>query len=298
MTTGAARFAPHALLLLMIVIWGGSFVAAKSALDSLAPFAIVAARFWIAVVCLLPFVLRRGAGTELRAVLRPGAVTGVALAIGYLLQFVGMNETSASMGGFLAGLIPLLVALGGWLVFHSKLGRVGLIGLALGIAGMLLLVWPAGDSSDGPRDTLRGMSLQVASSIAYAVHILLISRLGSRLPPMTYCFVQLLVVALAATAALAVDGRIGKAGSVDWTAMLVVEVGYLGFIATALGIAVQSTVQPKIPPMHLALLFATQPLFAAIAGWALLGDHMGAMQLGGGATIVAGIIVTTLDRDP
>lgn len=296
MTTGAARFAPHALLLLMIVIWGGSFVAAKAALDSLAPFTIVAARFWIAVACLLPFVLRRGAGTELRAVFRPGAVTGVALAIGYLLQFVGMNETSASMGGFLAGLIPLLVALGGWIVFRSRLGRIGLIGFALGIAGMLLLVWPAGDAGDGPRDTPRGMLLQVASSIAYAVHILLVSRLGRSLPSMAYCFVQLLVVALAATVAAGIDGRFAKASSFDWTTMLVVEVAYLGLMATALGIAVQSVVQPKIPPMHLALLFATQPMFAAIAGWALLGDTMGAMRLAGGATIIAGIIVTTFDR--
>ncbi|MBI5851110.1 MAG: DMT family transporter [Planctomycetes bacterium] len=296
MTTGAARFAPHALLLLMIVIWGGSFVAAKTALDSLAPFAIVAARFWIAVACLLPFVLRRGAGAELRAVLRPGAVTGVALTIGYLLQFLGMDETSASMGGFLAGLIPLLVALGGWLVFRSRLGRVGLFGFALGITGMLLLVWPVGDAGDGPHDTPRGMVLQVASSIAYAVHILLISRLGRGLPSMAYCFVQLLVITLAATAAVGLDGPVAKAPSFEWSWVLVAAIAYLGFIATALGIATQSVVQPKIPPMHLALLFATQPLFAAIAGWALLGDRMGPMQLAGGATIVAGIVVTSFDR--
>lgn len=58
----------------------------------------------------------------------------------------------------------------------------------------------------------------------------------------------------------------------------------------------QSIVQPKIAPMHVALLFATQPLFAALAGWSMLGDAMGAMQLVGGATIVVGIVVTAFDR--
>jgi drug/metabolite transporter (DMT)-like permease len=48
--------------------------------------------------------------------------------------------------------------------------------------------------------------------------------------------------------------------------------------------------------MHVALLFALQPLFAALAGWALQGDRLGAVQWFGGALIVAGVIVTSLDR--
>jgi drug/metabolite transporter (DMT)-like permease len=74
------------------------------------------------------------------------------------------------------------------------------------------------------------------------------------------------------------------------------SVAYLGFLATALGIGVQSLVQPRIRPTHVALLFATQPLFAAIAGWAVLGDVMGWQQLAGGALIVGGIVAVSLAR--
>lgn len=295
MSKGAPSLVPHALLLLMIAVWGGSYVASKAALDSLAPFAVIVLRFWLALLCLLPFTLRPGSWSELRAALVPGLWTGSALAVGYLLQTVGMGETSASMGGFLAGLIPLLVALGGWLVFHAKLGRLGMFGLGLGLCGMILLAWPS-DAGDGPRDSLRGVLLQIGSSTSYAAHILLLSRFGRQLAPTAFCSVQLLVVAIAATVALAIDGRVGSSGDPQWTSALLLQVGYLAFFATALGIAVQSIVQPKIAPMHVALLFATQPLFAALAGWSMLGDAMGAMQLVGGATIVVGIVVTAFDR--
>lgn len=296
MSTGAARFAPHALLLLMIAIWGGSYVVVKSALGSLEPFAIIALRFWIAVACITPFVLSGRARAQLRAVLVPGSVTGIALGVGYLLQTVGMRETSASMGGFLAGLIPLLVAVGGWLVFHARPGRIGTVGLALGFVGMALLIWPV--DTPGTNDTALGIALQVGSSISYACHVLLISRLGRGRPALPFCFVQLVVVALMGTLAVGLDGGMAteSIGAASWSAALILEIAYLGLLATGLGIAVQSIVQPRISPMHVALLFATQPMFAAICGWLFLGDVMTSLQLAGGATIVAGIVITSLDR--
>ncbi|MCA8950655.1 MAG: hypothetical protein KDE27_14230 [Planctomycetes bacterium] len=68
----------------MIAIWGGSYAVVKTALDSLPPFAIVALRFALAVLCLLP-LLGRGCLGELRRTARPGVIAGSALACGYCL---------------------------------------------------------------------------------------------------------------------------------------------------------------------------------------------------------------------
>lgn len=294
----AARYTPHALLLLMIAIWGISYAVVKDALGSLAPFAILAVRFWLAVLCLLPFLLGRGQRANLRRAAAPGLITGVALAVGYMLQTVGMRETTASMGGFLAGLIPLLVALGGFLLFHARLRRLGWLGLTLGFAGMACLVWPTAAPTGAAVDTPRGIALQVGSSVSYAAHVLLLSRLGRRAPALAFCFWQLAFTAVVASIALAVDGQVGAgvASTPVVTVGLLRDVLYLGALSTALGIAVQARVQPQIPPMHVALLFATQPLFAALAGWLFLGDAMGGAQWAGGALIVAGIVVTSCDR--
>lgn len=296
MPSSPARFVPHVVLTGLIVIWSASYVVSKVALAVLSPFALVALRFWLAILCLLPFV-RGAVAADLRASRRGGLLTGTALAFGYLLQMAGMTGTSAATGGLLAGIIVPLVALGGFLFFHARLGPRALLGLLFAIAGIAAICLAA-EGGGAQQDTLQGVLMQVGSSTAYAVHVLLLSHFGRSVPIAAYSLWQLLVVAVTGTVIALIDGRFAKvAGAgVEWTGTLLLAIVYLGVLATAVGIGVQSKVQHRIPPTPLALLFALQPLFAAMFGWSLLGDHLGAMQLAGGGMIVLGVIVTSLDR--
>ena len=69
--TGFARYTPHLLLVVLIMIWSGSFVVSKVGLATLTPFGLVTVRFWLAALCVAPFALRAGAGEHLRTALRP-----------------------------------------------------------------------------------------------------------------------------------------------------------------------------------------------------------------------------------
>jgi drug/metabolite transporter (DMT)-like permease len=297
MSTPLARYGPYAVMTLLILIWGGSYVVVKLALVSLTPFALVAVRFWLALLCVLPFVRWRAPG-ELRAALRPGLIAGSALGLGYLLQTAGMDETTASTGGLLAGLIVPLVALGGFLWFSTRMGPRSVTGLLLAIVGIVAICMPAEAEPGAARDTLRGVLLQVASSTSYAVHVLLLSWFGRRVPVAAFTFWQLLFVALAGTATTWVAGHdlAPGGGPVQWTPALIGLVAYLGVLASALGIGVQGKVQHRVPPTPLALLYALQPLFAAVFGWTLLAEPWSTSQLVGGALIVLGVIVTSLER--
>jgi drug/metabolite transporter (DMT)-like permease len=295
MSAPAARYWPHCVLAALIVIWSASYVVSKVALDALSPFALVAVRFWLAVLCVLPFARARVLG-DLRRSCGAGIATGTALGAGYLLQMSGMTGTTASTGGLLAGLIVPLVALGGFLFFHARIGPRALLGLLLAIGGIVAICLPAG--SGGAHDTLRGVLLQVGSSTAYAAHVLLLSHFGRSQPILAYSLWQLTFVAVAGTAIACADGSFAAHGhvTVEWNAQLLLAVAYLGVLATAVGIGLQSKVQHRIPPTPLALLFALQPLFAALFGWSFLDDRLAAVQFAGGAAIVFGVIVTSLDR--
>lgn len=296
--TGTARYLPHLLLVLLIMIWSGSFAVSKVGLATLTPFGLVMVRFWIAAVCVVPFVVRAGWLGHLRQALRPGLIAGAALSSGYLLQMVGMTETSAAMGGLLAGLMVPIVAVGGFLFLGARFGGAGLAGLLLAIAGMVAICWPSDGPADGPKDTLFGILLQVGSSASYATHVLLLSRFGQRMPIAAFTFVQMVVVAGAATIAMLVTGRFAATadGIVVWNGSLLATLAYLGILSTAVAIGIQAKVQHRIPPAHVALLFTLQPLFAALCGWLALGDHLGVLQLLGGGLIVAGVVVTSLER--
>jgi drug/metabolite transporter (DMT)-like permease len=294
---GPKRFLPHLLLIALIVIWSASFVVSKVAQRQLEPFALVAVRFWLAALCVLPF-LRGCVAAQLRTALGPGLAAGTALGCGYLLQMKGLTETSASMSGLLAGLIVPLVALGGFVFLRARLGALGIGGLLLAIAGMVAICWPRSASGSGPQDSLRGILLQVGSSASYAAHVLLLSRFGRQMPAAAFTLLQLVLVAVAGTVATLVTGDFAVAanGSIDWNGELLAALAYLGILSTAVAIGVQGMVQPRIPPTHVALLFTLQPLFAAVFGWALQGDRLDGGQLIGGAMIVLGVVVTSRDR--
>lgn len=293
---GAARFAPHLWMAAMIAIWGASYAVVKQSLAALAPFPVIALRFWLAVLCLLPFA-RTGFVADLARSRGPGLAAGAVLALGYLLQTLGMKGTSASMGGFLAGLIVPLVAVGGSLWFGTRLGPRAWLGLLCAAIGISLLCWTGGGAG-GAVDTPLGIGLQLGSSTSYALHVLLLSRYGKNAPTVAFCLWQLVVVAIAATIAALWQGQLPADGlrEVAWTPWLCFLIGYLGVLATALGIGVQSLLQHRVPPTHLALLFALQPLFAALIGWATMGDSLSALQLLGGGVIVLGVVLTSLDR--
>lgn len=294
----ATRYVPHLLLTAMIAIWGASYSVVKVALDVMPPLLVTALRFWIAVLCMLPFV-GRGFGAQLRATRTPGLLAGTALGLGYVLQMLGLHETSAATGGFLSGLIVLLAGLGGFVFFRARFGALSVGGFALGLAGMAVLCWPAGAAADGAvRDTPRGIALQVGSSVAYAAHILLLSRFGRGAPALALCLWQMLLTAVGSTAIALATGDLGGAAvaAVDWTLGLVLALVYLGALANALSVAVQGRVQHRIPPVHVALLFTTQPLFAAAFAWLWRGDQLGPLQLGGGLLIVAAMLLCGLDR--
>lgn len=298
MTGTAPRYWPHFVMTALIAIWSASFVATKVAQREISAPGLVAMRFWLAVLCLLPFL--RGSGlASLRQALVPGLLAGTALATGYLLQMYGMLETSASMGGLLAGLIVPLVAVGGFVFFRARLGALSLVGLVLALVGIVLICLPSNDAgATGPRDSLWGILLQVGASVSYAGHVLLLSRFGRSAPIAAFAFVQLLFVSLVGTAATLLGGGLAAEATraIDWNGELWFAIAYLGVLATAVGIGVQSKVQHLVPSTHLALLFALQPLFAALSGWAMLGEKLGSLQLLGGAGIIGGVVITSLDK--
>ena len=107
---------------------------------------------------------------------------------------------------------------------------------------------------------------------------------------------QLLTVAVGVAALLPFAGNDG--GATAWVLDPVAWwcIAYLAVFALAIGIAVQSRVQPRIRAGEAALLFSTEPAFAALGGAVLLGDRLGAAEWIGGALIGVGVLVAEVRR--
>jgi len=295
MRDSGTSYVPHLLLTSLIAIWAGSFVVAKVTMITVTPFALVTSRFVIGCLCILPFFLRTP--RELRqGTFGPGVLAGLVLAVPYFLQMYGVRETTASMGGFVTGLIVLLVAVGGALFFGARLGRATILALVIGVSGIVTLC-VAGDADGGNQtNSLRGVLLQVGSAVGFAAHILLLSHYGGKLATAPFTFWQLAFTGAVAGVGTLFSGVSMDGEPVEWTSDLLLALFYLGVLATGLAIGVQAKVQPRIKPTHVALLFALQPLFAALAGWLFLDDRLGATQWIGGGMIVSAVVLAARDQ--
>ena len=295
MSSAGARspLIPQFLMLAMIAIWGASFAATKSVLMATVPeMALIAGRFWLAVVVMLPFLPSGYRIASLAATWRNGCITGTALLLGYCLQTYGMQETTSSVGSFMTGLIVLLVALGARFVFGERMARAKVFGLTLGFGGLCMICLGAMHNETGS-SSLFGILLQVGSSTCYAAHVLLISRLSPAGKATAFCWWQLTIVALGASCLVPISGGVGPIETYVQSPTVWLNVAYLGLLATALGIGVQSSMQPRIHPSQVAVLFATQPAFGALAGVLLLGDSLGPWEWLGGALIVASVVIAS-----
>jgi len=218
------------------------------------------------------------------AALFAGLVLGLFLFTGYLFQTWGLVYTSPSKSAFITGfgviLVPFIQVFHG---FHLRAATVA--GALLGFAGIFFLVMPSGVDSVN-----RGDILTLAGAVSFAVHIVLVGGYTRRYSFRHLVPTQILVVGALATLALPFDPEF----VMNWSPGLVAAVIVTAVLATGFAFSVQNWAQQFTPPAHTALIFALEPVFAAVTSRLVLGEHLGGKVLLGSALILAGMVVSEL----
>lgn len=272
------RSAAVGALLLVTAVWGVAYVIVKDALEHMPPSDFLAWRFAVAVCVLAllrPVELRGLTPTDLRA----GALVGVPLAAGYLLQTVGLLSTSAAVSGFLTGLLVVFVPLFAACLFRRRLTGEVLAGVTVATAGLAVLCLDA--LSVG-----WGELLTVLGAAAFAVHVLALARYARGHALSALVFVQLAVVA-SVSLMLAADGGLAMPGSGEvWFAIVVTALP-----CTALAYWLQTWAQRRLSATSTAVVLTSEPLFAGLAAVWLGGEVLGPRVLLGGALIVTAMLL-------
>ncbi|MFQ6059052.1 MAG: DMT family transporter, partial [Anaerolineae bacterium] len=196
--------------------------------------------------------------------------------------------TTASKAGFITGLSVVIVPLAAWLILGRRPAPNALAGVILATVGLALLSLQMGESlAVGWGDLL-----VLACAFSFALHIVAIGAFAPRMDPLALATVQIGVVALVSGAlALTVEGGWSGFSSLVWFAAL-----FTGLLATSLAFAVQTTAQVFTTPTHTALIFATEPVFAALFGALLAGERLAGRALLGCGLILAGMLLAELRR--
>lgn len=285
----STRWKADLSLALVALIWGTTFVVVKRALTEISAVYFLAIRFGIASCCMLLIffpTLRRVESIEVWRGLRGGAVAGIFLWLGYMLQTFGLKHTSSGNSGFLTGLYIVLVPLISACVYRKWPQRLELVGIAVATLGMIVLTLP---SVDRQFQMNRGDLLTVGCAVAFAFHLLVLGYYSQRERFEAVALGQIVCAAILSTASLQVEPPRGI-----WTANVVFAIALTSVFATALAFALQTWGQRYTSATRAALIFALEPVFALVTAIAIGGERLSFAILAGGGLILAGILTVEL----
>ncbi|WP_312413254.1 DMT family transporter [Pseudescherichia sp.] len=273
----------EALLILITMFWGGTFLAVQYAVSLSGPLFFVGLRFAtaaIAVALLSLKVLRGITWLEIKA----GVAIGVSIAFGYGLQTWGLQTISSSKSAFITAMYVPLVPLLQWLCLGRLPGLMSCVGIALAFAGLVLLAGPDGNllaMGEGEWITL-------VSAVAIAAEIILISAWAGRVDIRRVTVIQL---ATASVVAFAAAGPAGESVPPFSPTLLLVAAG-LGIFSAIIQVTM-NWAQRSVSPTRATVIYTGEPVWAGIFG-RLAGERLPLLALFGGVLIVLGVLVSEL----
>ncbi len=307
-----SQIVADALLLLVTVIWGTTFVVVKGTISDIKPFTFLAVRFFIGGLFLLLVlgvknIVRDNKKTlfrpvrtqdkgvsgdhsegedsvQVRELLKGSVVTGVTLFFSYATQTFGLLTVPAGKAAFITGLSVVIVPLASAILLKRVPERNAILGVVLAACGLGLM------SLTLPIDIQHGDTLVFLCAIGFATHILLIEKYSKSIDPLIFATIQLFVVSLGSFIAAFLLERPLTIPNNTWGA-----ISYTGIMATSLTILIQSGVQKYTSATHAALILSAEPVFGAFFAWITIGEVLSTREMFGAILILAGMLISEID---
>lgn len=265
------------LLVFVTLIWGSTFAIIKETIQTVPVPVLLAIRFSFAALALLWVKPER-------KTLLPGLILGLLSFAGYATQSIGMLTTTASKAAFITGLSVILTPIVGAIWLRQRVPLRAWFAAILALFGLGLMTL-------NPNEGLViGDFWVLGTALAYALYIVYLGEIATHHKPIVLTSLQIIVVAVLSWGWAVPELHVLK----NLSASVIVALLYLAIFATALVLWLQALAQRVVPAYAAALIFALEPVFAAIFAYFLLGEVLSLQGWLGGALVVLAMIIGEL----
>jgi len=272
------------LLFVITFLWGSTFIFSKVVLPHFSPAFILFIRFFVSAI--LFFLLFHKHIKLEKKVVRVGLFIGLANGTAMFFQLIGLQFTTAINSGFITSIYIVFVPILEYLGWKKRLKRSIPISILLSLGGIYLL------STGGAILHLnRGDILTVFCGITFALQIYLISYYGRFYDTFTLVFIQFVVTFIMGLATILFQGGIVRgADYLQWD--VIGALAILTVLGTFIPFAMQFFIQKKISPTVAGIIYLSEPVFATILAFLILGERLVTLQWGGIFLILSGIFIS------
>jgi drug/metabolite transporter (DMT)-like permease len=281
----------------LYLIWGSTYLGIRVAVDTLPPFLMAGMRFAIAGSLLFAFLKLRGAAWPTAVQWRDQSVVGIFLLLGgnAIVSWAELRTPSGITALMLAA-SPLIVVIFEWLRPSGTRPTLGLVcGVAVGIAGMALLVGP-GAFPAGSRPPVADLVALLLSSISWWIGSFYSKQLKSRTPLMMASSMQMLVGSLSMllTGWMLGEGRgfhLAGVSTPSWIAF-----AYLIVMVSIVAFPVYVWLLEHCTPAKVSTYAYVNPVVAVVLGWAILGEPLNLRIILAAVIIIGAVAIITIAK--
>ncbi len=295
---GAAAAPSRAKLFLAFAavyfIWGSTYLFIRFAIETVPPFLVGGSRFLIAGLVMYAWLRMRGAARPTRAEWRSAFIIGPLMMTGGNGGIVWSEQfVPSGVVALLVAMVPLWILLLVWLRSGPRPSLREWIGVAIGLAGVALLVSTDNDPARGGISPL-GLLVMVCSTLSWSVGSLIARDAPLPASPllasaMEMCAggIGMLLIALARGeyAQLAVS-------AISWRSVL--SIGYLALFGSIIAFSAYKWLLNKTTPAAVGTYAFVNPVVAVLLGWMFASEPLSLRTVAAMFVIVGAVVMITL----
>ena len=283
------------LALAVTFLWSTSWLLIKIGLRDVPAITFAGLRYFLAFLCLLPFVFRKGPRYEIRHLTT--REWGILIGLGFLLysitqgaQFLGLSLLPINTPSLLLNLSGAVVALAGMLFLGESLSRQQWLGVALNLLGVLVFFYPPEFS----RSDIVGIGIVLLGMLANSVSTLISRRINGswNLSPLVITTISMGVGSILLLIAGALVQGIPHLSLKVWAILI-----WMAVVNTAFGFTIWNYTQQTLLAMESTIINSTMLIQIAFLGWIGLGESLSVLKMIGMALVLTGVILAQLRRE-
>lgn len=281
-------------LFLTAVFWGGTFIAGRIVAENVAPFCAAFFRFAIASFFLAAFVWKAEGGLPRlkRHQVFPVILLGLTGVFAYnAFFFKGLQYIPAGRAALIIALNPIGISALSAVIFGERLSRVKCFGIALSVAGAIVVI-TSGQLSQVWKGGIGTGELMILGCVASWVSYSLLGKsvMMEMTPLAAVCYATLIGTAAVFFPALAsgMAAEVRHYAVADWVSLF-----YLGFFGTVLGFFWYYDGIKKIGPARASVFINFVPVSAIVMAYFILGEEITPSLFVGAVMVISGVYATT-----
>jgi drug/metabolite transporter (DMT)-like permease len=286
---------PYLLLSLTSLFWSLNWVIGRAIVGHVSPLALTFIRWVVAVAVMLPFAWP-GIRAHWPLIRRNWKViawlgfwgTGLHNAFAY----VGLQYTTATNGVILNSSIPILIILLGWLIYRETITRLQTLGVAISLAGILVIISRGDPAVLASFEMNRGDLIVLFGMVFWAAYTVFLRMKPAELPGLTL-LACCGVVGVTLLFPLMLLELLFLGGRVEFTPGTVAAMLYVGIFPSFVGYVFWNRGVHEVGPNVAGIFVHLMPAFGAILAWLFLDERIYLFHVLGIGLILAGIALTT-----